>query len=48
MFVQKRDCGYIGRRMLKMELPSRGQRRGPRRRLMDVLIEDVKILGIEE
>ena len=34
--VQRRNNEYIGRRMLKMELPSRRQRRRPKKKFMDV------------
>ncbi|MFY0383422.1 hypothetical protein ACOMIB_19320 [Bacillus sp. YIM B13582] len=35
--VQRRDMGYIGRRMLRMEPPGRRKRGRPRRRFMDVV-----------
>ena len=46
--VQRKESEYIGRRIIKMELPGRRQRRGPRRRFMDVLTEDVQIGGVTE
>ncbi|KAK3536535.1 hypothetical protein QTP86_013862 [Hemibagrus guttatus] len=43
--VQKRDSEYIGRRMLDMELPGRRQRGRPKRRYMDGINEDMKLVG---
>lgn len=34
--VQRRDPGYIRRRVLKMELPGKGKRGRPKRRCMDM------------
>ena len=38
--VRRKDDGYIGRRMLRMELPGKRKRRRPKRRFMDVVKED--------
>ncbi|XP_062866594.1 uncharacterized protein LOC134329279, partial [Trichomycterus rosablanca] len=38
--VQRRDSGYIGRRMLDMQLPGKRQRGRPKRRYMDAVRED--------
>ncbi|KAK3548709.1 hypothetical protein QTP70_017261, partial [Hemibagrus guttatus] len=43
--VQRRDSEYIGRRMLDMGLPGRRQRGRPKRRYMDVINEDMKLVG---
>ncbi|KAL1276170.1 hypothetical protein QQF64_035793 [Cirrhinus molitorella] len=43
--VQRRDSKYIGRRMLDMELPGRRQRGRPKRRYMDGINEDMKLVG---
>lgn len=43
-----RDCEHIGRRMLKMELSHRRQRRRSKRRFMDVLKKDVQIIGVRK
>ena len=43
--VQRRDSGYIGRRMLEMELPGRRQRGRPKRRFMDAVKEDMWLVG---
>ncbi|KAK3559045.1 hypothetical protein QTP86_000049 [Hemibagrus guttatus] len=43
--VQRRDSEYIGRRMLDMELPGRRQRGRPKRRYMDGINEDMKLVG---
>jgi len=44
--VQRRDSGYIGRRMLEMELPGRRKRGRPKRRSMDAVREDMQIVGV--
>ncbi|KAI5613334.1 hypothetical protein C0J50_11694, partial [Silurus asotus] len=46
--VQRRDMGYIGRRMLRMETPGRRKRGRPRRRFMDVVREDMQVVGMKE
>ncbi|KAI5104378.1 hypothetical protein C0J45_6004 [Silurus meridionalis] len=43
-----RDMGYIGRRMLRMELPGRKKRGRPRRRFMDVVKEDMQVVFVTE
>ncbi|MCJ8735615.1 hypothetical protein PDJAM_G00249200 [Pangasius djambal] len=43
--VQRRESEYIGRRMLDMELPGRRRRGRPKRRYMDVINEDMKLVG---
>ncbi|MCJ8744401.1 hypothetical protein PDJAM_G00118290 [Pangasius djambal] len=43
--VQRRESEYIGRRMLDMELPGRRRRERPKRRYMDVINEDMKLVG---
>ncbi|KAK3544908.1 hypothetical protein QTP86_029243 [Hemibagrus guttatus] len=43
--VQRRQSEYIGRRMLDMELPGRRQRGRPKRRYMDGINEDMKLVG---
>ncbi|KAK3569543.1 hypothetical protein QTP86_034825 [Hemibagrus guttatus] len=43
--VQRRESEYIGRRMLDMELPGRKQRGRPKRRYMDGINEDMKLVG---
>ncbi|KAK2880212.1 hypothetical protein Q8A73_022910 [Channa argus] len=44
--VQRRNCEYIGRRMLRLELPGRRSRGRPKRRFMDVVREDMKLFGV--
>ncbi|KAK3532867.1 hypothetical protein QTP70_001139 [Hemibagrus guttatus] len=44
--VQRREREYIGRRMLDMELPGRKQRGRPKRRYMDGINEDMKLVGL--
>ncbi|KAK2875054.1 hypothetical protein Q8A73_024333, partial [Channa argus] len=46
--VQRRNCEYIGRRMLRLELPGRRSRGRPKRRFMDVVREDMKLVGVRE
>ncbi|KAI5107764.1 hypothetical protein C0J45_1358, partial [Silurus meridionalis] len=46
--VQRRDMIYIGRRMLRMEPPGRRKRGRPRRRFMDVVREDMQVVGVKE
>ena len=46
--VQRRDSEYIGRRMLSCELPCRRPRGRPKRRFMDVVKEDMKLVGVRE
>ena len=46
--VQRRDSEYIGRRMLRMELPGRRSRGRPKRTFMDVVKEDMKLAGVRE
>ncbi|KAK3543780.1 hypothetical protein QTP70_027194 [Hemibagrus guttatus] len=43
--VQRWESEYIGRRMLDMELPGRRQRGRPKRRYMDGINEDMKLVG---
>ena len=46
--VQRRDSEYIGRRMLSFELPGRRPRGRPKRRFIDVVKEDMKVVGVRE
>lgn len=39
--VQRRDVEYIGRTMLRMELPDRGRKGRPKRSFTDVVKEDM-------
>ncbi|KAK3518525.1 hypothetical protein QTP70_001508 [Hemibagrus guttatus] len=43
--IQRRESEYIGKRMLDMELPGRRQRGRPKRRYMDGINEDMKLVG---
>ena len=44
--MHRRDAGYIGRRMLRMELPGRRRRGRPKRRFMDVVRADMRVVGV--
>ena len=44
--VQRRDSGYIGRRMLDMELPRRRKRGRPKRRCMYGVNLDMQVVGV--
>ena len=39
--LRRKDDGYIGRRMLRMELPGKRKRGRQKRRFMDVVKEDM-------
>ncbi|KAK3528866.1 hypothetical protein QTP70_011743 [Hemibagrus guttatus] len=43
--IQRRESEYIGMRMLDMGLPGRRQRGRPKRRYMDGINEDMKLVG---
>ncbi|KAF7697332.1 hypothetical protein HF521_005750, partial [Silurus meridionalis] len=46
--VQRMDMGYIGRRMVRMKPQFRRKRERPRRRFMNALREDMKVVGLKE
>ena len=46
--VLRKDDWYIGRRMLKMELPGKRKRGRPKRRFMDVVKEDMAEVEVKE
>ena len=46
--VLRKDDGYIGRRMLRMELPGKRKRGRPKRRLVDVVKEDMAEVEVKE
>ena len=46
--VLRKDDGYIGRRMLRMELPGKRKRGSPKRRFMDVVKEDTAEVEVTE
>ena len=43
--VQRRYSGYIGRRMLEVELPGRRQRGRPKSRYMNAVKEDMQVVS---
>ena len=46
--VRRKDDGYIGRRMLRTELPRKRKRGRPKRRFMDVVKEDMAEVEVTE
>ena len=46
--VLRKDDGYIGRTMLRMELPEERKRGRPKRRFMDVVKEDMAEVEVTE
>ena len=46
-YLRRKDDGYIGRRMLRMELPGKRKRGRPKRRFMDV-VKEVEVEVTEE
>ena len=46
--VRRKDDGYIGRRVLRMELPGKRKRGRPRMRLMNVAREDMEVVEMTE
>ena len=46
--VLRKDDGYIGRRVLRMELPGKRKRGRPKRRFMDVVKEDIAQVEVTE
>ena len=46
--VMRRDQGYVGRKMMEMELPGKRKRGRPKRRFLDVVKEDMKEVGAKE
>ena len=46
--VRRSEVGYIGRRMLEMELPGKRRKGRPKRRYMDAVREDMRAAGVTE
>ena len=46
--VMRRDHEYVGKRMMKMELPGKRKRGRPKRRFLDVVKEDMGKVGARE
>ena len=46
--LRRKDDGYIGRRMLRMELPGKRKWGRPKRRYMDVVKEDMAEVEVTE
>ena len=45
---QRREEGYVGKRMIEMAVPGRRKRGRPRRRWMNLAREDLERVGAEE
>ena len=45
---QRGDSEYIGRRLTRLELSGRRPRGRPKRRFMDVVKENLKLVGVRE
>uniref|UniRef100_A0A8C4T6K4 Luteinizing hormone/choriogonadotropin receptor n=1 Tax=Erpetoichthys calabaricus TaxID=27687 RepID=A0A8C4T6K4_ERPCA len=50
MLMSRLGCyaGYVGRRVLRIELPGKRKRGRPKRRFMDVVREDILVVGVTE
>ena len=46
--LRRKNDGYIGRRVLRMELPGKRKRGRPKRRFMDVVKEDMAEVEVTE
>ena len=46
--VQRRDEDHVGKRTMRMELPGRRRRGRPKRRYMDMVKEDLRVIGAVE
>ena len=46
--VKRREDAYVGRRVLEMELPGKGEVGRPKRRFMDAVEEGMKEVGVNE
>ena len=44
----RRDRGYIGQRMLRLEVPGKRRRGRPKRKFTDVVREDMRAIGVTE
>lgn len=42
----QRETGYIGKKMMKLELPGRRRRGRPQRRSMDLVKEEMQRVGV--
>ena len=45
--IKRRNSGYIGRRMLEMDLPGRRKSERPKRRFLDVVKEHMQVVGLD-
>lgn len=46
--MQRRESGYVGQKMLKMELPGKRKSGRPQKRFMDVVKKDMLEVGVTE
>ena len=47
-YVMRRDQEYLGRRVMKMELPGKRKRGRPKKRFLDVVNEDIGAISARE
>ena len=46
--MQRRNADYIGKRMLCLELPGKRRRGRPKTRFIDVVREDMQVVGVSD
>ena len=46
--VLRREEGYIGKKIMAMELPGTRRRGRPKRRFIDALKEDMRVVGVRK
>ena len=46
--MKRKEEGYVGKRMIEMAIPGKRKRGRPERRWMDLVREDVKMVGARE
>lgn len=44
--TKKRDNDDVGKKILRLELPGKRPRGSPKRRFMDVIKEDMRVIGV--
>ena len=46
--MQRPNAEYIGKRMLCLEMPGKRRRGRPKTRFMDVIREDMRVVGVSD